>query len=225
MSAMPLRNTIIISCKVVTEELLPLLQPGMTCQTLEFGLHANPNALREALQKAIDSADPETETILLGYGLCSRAVEGLSSSTCTLVIPKMDDCIGIFLGTYAAYRQQVYSEPGTYYLTKGWIEAGDNEFCEYDTLVERYGQERADRIIGLMLKHYTRLVYINTGQYKVDAYLDYSRETAERFGMRFEELKGDGALLKKMLSGSWDDDFVVAPPGKSVRYEDFLRIE
>jgi len=215
----------IIACQVITEELLPLLQPGVTCQTLDFGLHTNPAALRKALQEAIDSAASEIDTIILGYGLCSRAVEGLSSPSCTLVIPKMDDCIGIFLGSHAAYRQQVYGEPGTYYLTKGWIEAAGNEFCEYDTLVKRYGQARAERVLGLMLKHYTRLCYINTGQYNVDEYLNYSREAANRFGLRFEEIKGDNTILKKAVSGLWDDDFVLISPGETVGYNDFLRAE
>jgi hypothetical protein len=53
------------------------------------------------------------------------AVIGLRANGCTLVVPRVDDCISIFLGSHGAYKQQAGAEPGTYYLTKGWIEVGD----------------------------------------------------------------------------------------------------
>ena len=86
----------VIACATVLEELLPLLPPGMPYKRLDFGLHMEPDKLRAALQDAINQTDPKIDTILLGYGLCSRAVTGLKSDKCTLVIPKIDDCIGIF---------------------------------------------------------------------------------------------------------------------------------
>jgi hypothetical protein len=51
------------------------------------------------------------------------------------VVSKVDNCIAIFLGSEKAYKAQFRTEPGTYYLTKGWIEAGDSPFDEYDSLV------------------------------------------------------------------------------------------
>lgn len=45
---------------------------------------------------------------------------------------------------------------GTYYLTNGWIEAGDSPIAEYDSLVEQYGQEKAEWLMSRMLKNYTR---------------------------------------------------------------------
>jgi len=56
------------------------------------------------------------------------AVVGLHATTATVVVSRSDDCIAIFLGSCAAYKQQARHEPGTYYLTKGWIEVGDSPF-------------------------------------------------------------------------------------------------
>jgi len=137
------------------------------------------------------------------------------------VVPKVDDCIAIFLGSGEAYKAQSRAEPGTYYLTKGWIEAGDSPFGEYDSLVEQYGEEKARRLMGKILKNYTRLALINTGQYELERYRDYSRRTAERFGLRYEEIPGSNTLIKKMLHGPWDDEFVVAGPGETISYLDF----
>ena len=210
-----------IACATVIEEILPLLPPAVRYQILDFGLHVRPGELKRALQDAIDRSGGEADVILLGYGLCSLAVVGLRANSCTLVVPRADDCIALFLGSQNAYRQQASCEPGTYYLTKGWIEVGDTPFEQYPRLVERCGEQRAKRMIQLMLKNYTRLALINTGQYEVERYREYARRTAEQFGLRYEEIEGSSALVKKMLLGPWDDDFLVVPPGGEVRYEEF----
>ena len=215
-------RTKVIACATVIEEMLPLLPPGVEHQVLDFGLHVNPESLKRALQDAIDASAPQTDTIVLGYGLCSQAVVGLRANGCTLVVPRVDDCIAIFLGSGAAYRQQHHVEPGTYYLTKGWIEAGDGPFAEHDRLVVRYGQEKAAWVTQQMLKNYTRLVLINTGQYELEHYRAYARRTAARFGLRYEEIPGSTTLIRKMVYGPWDDEFVVVPPGQTIRHEHFL---
>ncbi|MCR4406006.1 MAG: DUF1638 domain-containing protein [Anaerolineae bacterium] len=211
-----------IACATVIEEMRPHLPPGMEVQVLDFGLHINPQELKRILQEAIDATAPQIDTILLGYGLCSMAVVGLQATHCTLVVPKVDDCIAIFLGSRTAYRQQAHREPGTYYLTKGWIEVGDSPFAEYDRLVEQYGEEKARWLMNQMLKNYTRLALINTGQYELERYREYSRCTAARFGLRYEEIPGSNALIRKMLYGPWDGDFVVVRPGEKITYQDFI---
>ena len=211
----------VIACATVIEEMLPHLPPGVETQVLDFGLHVNPQDLKRVLQEKIDALAPRVNTILLGYGLCSMAVVGLQATDCTLVVPKVDDCIAIFLGSGAVYRQQARGEPGTYYLTKGWIEAGSSPFAEYDSLVERYGEKKAEWLMSQMLKNYTRLALINTGQYELERYRDYSRSTAARFGLRYEEIPGSDALIRKMPQGPWDGDFVVASPGETITYESF----
>jgi hypothetical protein len=214
-------RTRIIACATVIEEMLPHLPTGVEAKVLDFGLHINPKELKRILQETIDGMVPGADTILLGYGLCSQAVVGLRANDCTLVVPKVDDCIAIFLGSYTVYRQQSRAEPGTYYLTKGWIEAGDSPFAEYDSLVERYGEEKAEWLMGQMLKNYTRLALINTGQYELERYRAYARYTAERWGLRYEEIPGSDALIVRMLYGPWDGDFVVARPGETISYLDF----
>jgi hypothetical protein len=211
----------IIVCATVMEEIRPLLPEGVTCEVLDFGLHLAPEELRDRLQEAIDAASAEVDTIILGYGLCSMAVVGLRATGCTLVVPRVDDCIAIFLGSQASYRRQIHQEPGTYYLTKGWIEVSDTPFAEYSRLVERYGSKQADRMMQLLLKNYTRLAFIPTGHDDQEHYREYARHTAEQFGLRYEEIPGSTALIRKMLYGPWDDDFVIARPGDTIRYADF----
>lgn len=212
----------VIACTTVIEEMLPLLPDTVATQTLPLGLHTYPGKLRIALQEAID-ASADASVILLGYGLCSMAIVGLQARQCSLVVPKVDDCIAIFLGSRSAHLNQLRGEPGTYYLTKGWIEGGDGgPFTEYDRMVKRYGPERAEQMMRILLKNYTRLALIDTGQYDQERYRAYARRTAERFGLRYEEIDGSTALVEKMIFGPWDDDFLIVPPGQSITHEDFF---
>jgi hypothetical protein len=214
-------QTKVIACDTVIEEMLPYLPANMAYEVLDFGLHLRPESLKAKLQEAIDASCLDYDTLLLGYGLCSMAVVGLTAKDCTLVIPRVDDCIAIFLGSRQAYSEQSRKDPGSYYLTKGWIEVADTPFDEFERMVAQYGKERADRIMKTMLKNYTRLVYIDTGNADKTPYVEYARKTAEKFNLRFEEIPGSNALILKMITGPWDKDFMIVEPGKTVTYLDF----
>jgi hypothetical protein len=211
----------VIACATVIEEMAPLMPPEMPREILDFGLHTRPVRLTGALQDAID-ASPGLDAVLVGYGMCSRAVIGLRATHCRLVMPRVDDCIAIFLGSRSAYESQARGAPGSYYLTKGWIEVGDSPFDQADRLAVKYGREKADYMVRLMLRNYTRLAFIDTGTSDLERYRERARATAERFGLRFEEIAGSPSLVKKLLFGPWDGECVVVERGGTVRYEDFI---
>jgi hypothetical protein len=101
---------------------------------------------------------------------------------------------------------------------------GETPFTEYQRAVARYGEARAERIYRIMMANYKRLALINTGQYEIEKYRDYARQTAERFNLRFEEIPGATTLVEKLLFGPWDDEFVVLRPGETFRLGHFLHL-
>lgn len=212
----------IIACATVGEELRELLPNGMPYTILEFGLHLTPERLNTAVQEEIDRTGEDVNTILLGYGMCSKGMLGLQSRRFRLVIPRVDDCIGLFLGSQAEYRRQGRKAPGTFYLTKGWIECGDDPLTEYRKLCEKYGEEKAYRIEKRYIGNYTRLALINTGSHDLEGYRRYAATVANFFDLTLEEIPGSVRLLKSLLAGDWDGDFVVVEPGGTVRFEMFL---
>ena len=214
-----------MACATVIEEMLPLLPAGMEHRIFDFGLHVNPGKLRAVLQEAVDSASGNYDTVILGYGMCSQAIIGLKANGCRLVAPRVDDCIAMFLGSTRAYTAQCRAVPGTYYLTKGWIEVGDTPFSDHDRAVQRYGKEKAEHIYKIMMGNYKRLALINTGQYELEQYREYTRRTAEKFGLRFEEIEGSDELLRKTVLGPWDEDFVVIGPGESFTLDHFMPMD
>ena len=211
----------VIACATVIEEMAPRMPAEMEREVLDFGLHFRPGGLTAALQEVIDRSTG-FDTLLLGYGLCSRGVVGLRASTARLVIPRVDDCIAIFLGSRADYTAEHAKEPGTYYLTKGWIEAKDSPLDGIADLVPKYGEAKAERIMKLMLKNYTRIAFIDTGAYELERYREYAKENARRFDLRYEEIEGKPGLVEKLLYGPWDEECVVVEPGGVVAYEAFV---
>jgi hypothetical protein len=213
----------VIACETVIEEMLPIIPPGMKYEILDFGLHIKPDSLKVKLQEAVTASSKEADCIILGYGLCSQAVVGLKADNCTLVIPRVDDCIAIFLGSTEAYKLQHQKAPGTYYLTKGWIEVGDSPFDQYEAAVSQYGQKRADSIYRQLLKNYTRLGFINTGTLNLEKYKTHSKNIAEKFNLSYEEIPGSDSIARRLLQGPWDESILVVPPGRSITFLDFRK--
>jgi len=214
-------RTKIIACQTVGEELKPLLPNGFEMQMLEYGLHNNPEKLHVQLQEAIDNTGPEYGTILLGYGMCAYAILGLNSRGFRLVIPKADDCITLFLGSRQEYLRQLNLAPGTFFLTKGWIECGEDPYTEYCAMRTKYGHEKAYKITKRYIHNYTRLALINSGNYNSEAYRKYAKMVSDYFDLAYEEIPGSNELLEKFVSGAWEKGFVVVPPGEVVRYDMF----
>ena len=123
-------NTMLIACDVVVREFQSRVGTSLSVRTVDPTLHAVPERLRTSIQSVIDQEEKKFDTLLLGYGLCSRAVEGLKSKCSRIIIPRVDDCIGLFLGSRTAHKNQVQSEPGTFFLSRGWVESGLTPFEE-----------------------------------------------------------------------------------------------
>jgi len=148
-----------------------------------------------------------------------------------LLVPRTDDCIGIFYGSYAAYREQFDHLPGTYYLTKGWLESGSNPLETHQKYVEKYGESQADWLADQLYQHYVRLAFVAHQQADLDKYRSKALEIAgfcRRWGMQYEEILGSDRYVRKLIEvaldlSKVDDDFVLVHPGETLDQSQFLR--
>jgi hypothetical protein len=217
----------LICCRVMIDEIRPFLPADVATEVLEISLHVHPEQLREHLQRAIDAADGLYDPIYLGYGLCSKAVVGLVAQKSRLVVPKSDDCIEIFLGSRQARLDELAKNPGTLFLTQGYIGDGNSMLlAEYEQALARYGKEKAERILRVMMSHYNRLVYIRTAhESSLESDRQYAQAMAARLQLRYEEMVGTAEWLRCLVAQEWDDRFVVVRPGERIELKHFLSLE
>lgn len=214
-------KTLVIACDVLRDQLESLGPTTYAFVYLEQGLHRTPIKLRDEIQKAI-YASSEYDLILLGYGQCSRAVIGLRAQAHQMmIIPKIDDCIGLSMGTRAQYYEAFYQNPGSYYFTKGWVEAAKDPLKEYHEIAAKHGVDIAEWTSRECLKHYQRAVFIKTQDEVHEPSRLYVKEFARFFNLCYEEMLGSPIYLKKLLAGPWDEDFVIIPGGQTVDDEMF----
>jgi len=192
---------------------------------LDVALHRTPKRLTAALQAAIDAVEGNgrdgLEAIVLGYGLCSNAVLGLRARRLPLVVPRVDDCVALVLGSNEAFAEQARQAVGTYYLSRGWIDSRCTVFHEHELMVEKYGEERALSMTRLLLAHYTRLVLVDTGRYELAPYREFALTQARRFGLAYKEVPGTPSLVDALLTGPWDERFLIVRPGDTIDFRDF----
>lgn len=229
----------ILSCQVLQDMLERLLPPDLAqqIQFMDYGLHRVPGKMTLTLQDVIDNIK-ESSLIVLGYGLCGNGLNGLKAGHHTLLVPRTDDCIALLLGSHEAYMREFQAVPGTYYLTKGWLESGSNPLQEYKEYVPKYGAQEAMWIMDQQYQHYERLLLVARDETEMEKYRPQAQEVAqfcERWGMRYEELLGSDSYVERLLkvadglgngaaAPEWlKKDFVVVPPGGQIRQESFMR--
>lgn len=214
----------VIACEVFRDEFLSFQEPGLEYRFLTQGYHRTPGQMPPAIQAAIDEVPVGADAIVLGYGLCSNGVVGLRAPHVPLVIPRVHDCIAMLMGSRKVYEEQAARCPGTYYLTRGWIEYGKTPYTEYrDVYLEQYDEETAAWIAREMMKHYQRVVLIDHGLGAMEAYRVLAREMAAFFELDYEEMQGSLDYVRRLLAGPWDnDDFVVVEPGETIEQNPFL---
>lgn len=196
---------------------------------LEQELHNTPQKLGAEIQKNIDQMDGRSDYILIGYGLCSNVIVGLSAHKSILVVPRAHDCITFFLGSKTRYANYFDSRPGTFWYNSGWIECsfqpGPEQMRELRAAyIEKYGEENADYLMEMERdwhQNYKHATYITSPLVDNEPLRAYTKECAAYLGWEYDEVDGDFSLFTEFLAGLengvWDENkFLVVPPGHQV---------
>ncbi|MBF0528255.1 MAG: DUF1638 domain-containing protein [Deltaproteobacteria bacterium] len=226
----------LIACGVLARDIRHLVKKmGLNIHThfLPGGLHNNPQQLKGTLQDFIDDASRSDQwnRIVIGYGVCGLGTVHLQARGIPLVLPKVHDCIALFLGGDKIYREQFHKFPGTYYVSAGWVEenkdtlatrktytyAGDTRVY-FDDLVNKYGDRQARNTFSFLnswQRNYQRAAFIDTGRGDTGQAAERARQMAKEFNWKYETLPGDLSLLTKLLTTeSTTDEILVVLPGQ-----------
>lgn len=234
----------VIACEIAARELYYTAARSPHIIDLELltqGHHDTPATGREDIQRHIDAVPAgKYDAILLGYGLCSNILVGLTTAHTKLVIPRAHDCITFFLGSKERYQQCFSERPGTYYYTSGWLECAKRRGekgmvwggaslpasanlslkASYEGWVKKYGEDQAKYLFEEMSRWtnaYSHGTLIDFDFLDQLNFCDEVKRICAEKGWQYDELPGDLKLLQQMVDGGWaDSDFLVVWPGKKV---------
>jgi hypothetical protein len=237
MVRLPPMRVSVIACEILFRELCRAAAESPLVIDLQFirkGLHDDPDALRLTLQERIDALDlSDRSAVVLGYGLCSNGTAGLKAREVPLVIPRVHDCISLFLGSKERYAEFFAQRPGTYYYTSGWLERGGDKVPQppqkggglmdtaFEELVARYGEDNARFLMEFQTQwraNYSHACYVRMPLSHREEYRHEVEKIAKENGWEYMEVEGDDRLIRKLAYGEWDEqEFLVVQPGQVVR--------
>ncbi len=222
----------VVSCNVFKREMEVAAQASpheLHFEFIELGEHAKPRTLHAKLQAAVDDA-AGFDAVLLGYGLCGRATDGLAARDVPLVLPRSHDCCGVLLGSRKRFEDLFAAMPSTPFSSVGFVEHGEYFFTDgemmlgdsYAALVEQYGEDDAQYIYEAMHPKLDGVLqpihFIATPEVPSAEAREICRAKAEAEGREFRDLDGSLRLLRMLLRGEWpSDEFLVVSPGRRIR--------
>jgi hypothetical protein len=223
-----IHRTVVVACRVMEPELERIREGSSRVEIryLDQALHRTPQDLSARAQRQIDEASEYAAKIVLGYGLCSNGIVGITARKQGLIIPRCHDCIALFLGSPSAYKWAFEKRPGTYYLTPGWVsEKKDPLGIVEEDYMLRLDRETAMWVMEEELKHYTHIALIDAGVDDLSRLRERALKNAQTFKKTYEEIKGNLEYFKKIVLGPYTDPsfFLHIKPHETVTQKMFLR--
>ncbi len=215
-----------IGCEILKKEFQTLgIEATADCEFWEFALHKDVDKLHRTLQEAI-YANQDYDRISLGYCRCSAALLGLKSGKTQLLFPTTHDCVGLLLGSTRRHLNLINEEPGTLYLSQGFLDYGVDLYEQSLEYFKTYGEKKARKVIKALYGGYKRALFINSpGIESPEKYAEYqqrSQELVDFFKWRLDYTEGDSTLLEALVKGEPREELVLLEPGEEITRDCFV---
>ena len=217
-------RTKILSCRTLEPEVrLAMKKCGckLELEVLQENNHDVPRLLRRNIQDALDKMT-DTDRVLMVFATCGGSMVGLRTGDFELVIPRLDDCLSLLMGSMERRKAALEGGFGMF-VTESWMNHEKNTAAELERIQQKYSPERAKKVIEIMYGNFDSLNVIDTGAYDVHTILPRTQALARRLNLKHRVVQGTTAYLEALLQGPHDPvQFIVIPPHTTVTEADTL---
>ena len=217
-----MKNYFVISCHMIENELLSLMEKHHVSWPVYFippDLHGDMDKLRDYLQNIIDSIK-NVDGIVMTISRCGNATVGLKASSAPLILPRGADCVDLLLSEQ--HLEERKRPEKSIYLTESWVVNTESTDFSFPKLCEKYGEETAETIMKSMYENYKYYYILDTGTFYTELLAEYIAPQAEMLEMEIKTTACRCGALEKLVKAEFDEDFLIVPPGETIRETDFI---
>lgn len=179
---------------------------------LDRALHSQPKNMRQRLMDVLNALPESITTVLIAMGYCGGSLASICARR-QLVIPNLDDCITMLLTKTDAQEGNLKQRGHMYFRDSEC--GGVNVQRMLDNLRQEYGMERGTGIFGMWFADYTHADIIDTGVFDCyeESYVESIQKQADLIRCELGYVEGSNRILEKLVSGQWDEQFLIVPSG------------
>ena len=180
--------------------------------SLDRALHSQPQNMRQSLLDVLNTLPESITTVLIAMGYCGGSLDNICARQ-RLVIPNLDDCITMLLTKTDAQEGNLKQRGHMYFRDSEC--GGVNVQRTLDNLRREYGTERGTGIFGMWFADYTHADIIDTGVFDCyeESYVESIQKQADLIRCELGYVEGSNRILEKLVSGQWDEQFLIVLPG------------
>jgi len=211
-----MNKTVILSCtslKDYVELAQKKLNTAYPVIYLSRIYHRDPEEMREHVISALEGLDPEVETVLVSMGFCGGSWDKVKVP-CRVVIPRVDDCISLLLQTTDEPVSNLKKQDHLYVKDKDPFK--ENFKSIFDHLTKDIDEETKKRYHEDWMRYYREIDIIETeiNDSRRPEYAAAVKADADWLLAEMAYVPGGTHLLEKLISGNWDEQFMVFEPGE-----------
>lgn len=217
-------DTVIFACSALEIYVFAAQEKEGTCYPAVFldkENHMEPKCMRQCILDAEKSLPPTVKNVLVAMGFCGGALDSVSFSR-RFVIPRVDDCVSMMLQTDGQYNPNP-KETGHLYMMEPDPEDFSFEKMFQDNQTEYEGVS-PEMLFHMYFDSYTNLDIVDTGfnDCYSEAYAEKAQENADLIHAALDYVQGGNQMLERLVGGRWNEQFLVAEPGRLIRHGDFF---
>ena len=216
-------NAVILGCSSMVLHIKAAQEKMKTTHPtiwVDKNYHMEPKEMRLKLLETIAQLASEADTVLAAMGFCGGSWNEVVIEK-RLVIPRVDDCITLLLHNDESWHLNL-KKPGHFYMRDSGSGSYSLEAMR-QKLIAKHGEKKANALFEAWFEHYTDIDIIETGVYdcRKKEYLEIAEQNAKLTNTTVNHVPGSNILMEKLVSGRWDEQFLVVEAGHMITGKDF----